>query len=864
MNGIQIASSIVRGELDDLCPENIIKCKIVKKVGSKRVKLSQELGDLDLERQYTLYKPFNNDLELAKLYVNESPLCVEIFSLFESNNLIVKTKAISMLLFILSNFSNLYTNFYNNLNNENNLSSSSDESSEGGLENNVNDSDGNFELSKKVKLVEKILKLYKEKIDEIFVNDDVIINYSLKLLLECVKCVDLDALTEFLLNFNFFKYLTKCHIFTPSCDITLINSLNTDESAVTDEISSDADLYHENGKLKLCIILLLGLKGVNVLRKDLINIIVSHLKSEQLTTQFLLVRLLVKILNNLNEVELDEYTDKLFNNINNVIIILYKELGTEFGTKLNKEDLDDILKDFIKFIHKYSDLCVKLILKYDIKTFKVVSTSLYTLNNEAYKSYVNSLKLPSNTEVGLFLDIVEEFYDNTNELPNCFNKVIINKLLTNNVPIINKLIKLLIKVNSLPDLQLLLKLINHNNNNDNTVNGVDADGVNSSKSVDLSGLLELLSRFDGAKSIFDPLKLFKYPSISSNYEIMNEFFTCKTDMGVSRESDGRIEDRLELDKSLMKCIYNLSVKDIIIINKLQNKCLSILLQRYIQTLNYSTDYNCQLLEFIKSILNNVIDSNLTEIYITNLTDKNITNLFIILYNLLLTLNIQLLYQNSSSNRSNQLSDVSTNPFLADDMKGEYSCVGCVLKCYFKGDLYLLMLLVLLIQLKLKVHGTKVKCVKCNGTSVNLVKSISDNKSYEKCNDWENVMENYVLKVLANVLTIPCETSKQLCTILTHYDIQIEPIEYKLKIEHAVETNSQQTAGTDDTVNTVDNTDTTNNVNVEVNLLNKQMLQSLIDDKIDKTSLVKCAKQLNTPHTKYFIQTLIYTHQISIS
>ncbi|UKJ90549.2 hypothetical protein MACJ_001483 [Theileria orientalis] len=611
VSGLKIASFIVRNDLDDLCPEYRLKRHINKSF--KRVKLDKlnlekelsKLKELEKEVEYVLYKPFQNDKNLALLYLLESPNCTELLELLNIDDTKTRTRGICMLLFILERrvySTNMMFSPFKESGNELNLAKS-------------------------------ILNLLSKAMDSLFVNDDVIINYTLRLIFECVKRVNLEYLSRFLRNFNLFKYLNKCHVTTHS-DIKFTiykayssyfellgyeskdlgrNMLNLDgmevslrrtfsslksllkrEESDAGEVSTgtningkraistetleedleteNVDLYYSNGKMKLAIILVLGIKGIR-LQKDLVHLVFSHFKHEHWATQIAIAHLSVCYLSRCyqsysNEANEKKSMDYLINNINNSMLQLQKLGGNiakgrfhdsandgsttgSSSVRLNGNKVDEgvvnievdrtrvdasaatrvvkrILREFVLVLNgnMEDNAIVSLLLKYELWFISRELDGLYRINGNLYKQYVNQMNVGSASSYPLFVEIMVKYLNRGFELPEYVTKGMLNSFLSvKSMSLLNSVFKLFMKIMDtnknnrvLPDIKTIINL-------NPTMMKSSEEELRRYELEAIGNWLELLyrSNFSGSKGVYDPLKLFKIPQIAENYALVSRY-----------------------------------------------------------------------------------------------------------------------------------------------------------------------------------------------------------------------------------------------------------------------------------------------------------------------------------------------------
>ncbi|BAM40355.1 conserved hypothetical protein [Theileria orientalis strain Shintoku] len=800
MSGLKIASFIVRNDLDDLCPEYRLKRHInksFKKVKLDKLNLEKELSklkELEKEVEYVLYKPFQNDKNLALLYLLESPNCTELLELLKIDDTQTKTRAISMLLFI--------------------------------LEKRVYSTNMTFspfkEAGNELNLAKNILNLFSKAMDSIFVNDDVIINYTLKLIFECVKRLNLEYLSRFLSNFNLIKYLNKCHVTThPDVNFTIykaflslfespedeekglsrnmlnlngmevslrrtlssLKSLLTREESEEGEVgagtnrngkraspteslegeseSEKEDLYYSNGKIKLAIILLLGIKGVR-LQKDLVHLVFSHFKHEHWVTQVALAHLGVCYLSRCFQSHSNEAAEKksmeyLINNVNNSMLQLQK-----LGMKVAKSRLydyakDGILREFILVLNGNVEdsMIVTLLLKYDLWFISKELDGLYRINGNVYKQYVNQINVGSASSHAVIVEIMVKYLSRGFDLPEYVTKGTLNSLLSSkSMSLLNNVFQLFIKImdtnqssDALPDIKTIINL------NPATIKSSEEERGKYELEA-LGNWLELLyrSNFGGLKGVYDPLKLFKIAKVSENYTLVSryllgflknksahavdrEIISLKNEHGSVSLEDEEALKRVKIDMNLMSCVYQLGINDSLVISNLHYKCLKLLLARYVLVnaiLTYHSEesseefenkllqqYNNKLRRYLKLILSNVLattgDEGKMEQYVKNVNSVFLSNVIIVMYNIIIKSNLQLLYPLREV-KGAQASGV----FIQ-----QYKCLNCILNGYFQGNIYMKLFFEILLQVSkypesFDVNLKYYRCVSCNDYYVNFV------------------------------------------------------------------------------------------------------------------------------------------------
>ncbi|KAK2195484.1 hypothetical protein BdWA1_003160 [Babesia duncani] len=380
LNGVQIAECIVKRDFKDICPSYRIPIKALK---------SQKSAKIDRQRsELLLYRPFNNVVNIAELYVVASPSCVELFDVFASDNDDHKLRSLSLLTFIVKN----------------------------GLKRNSQDA-----------ILDRMCNQSVDMIPKLFSIGDVGAYYILDIIMEIIKArprhkvkcfiksVDLYSLlvkykpnTSSCLHFTIYKFYTKIVNEGLLIDIELIkySKIETCQDSI--------DIYHCNVKRQLCILLLLGLQGFNILKRTpVIRFIFEQIKKEALIESICIIYIIIQGMKAIFSRGFNRLTLELPNNkyndlpdfaisntanaLSQIISKIADDVTFDTDTLLGLNKLVvNICKDFISTLGTYGDVdaVTNALSRFEITQLPIMNmiTSILKGNFVLGKNYVSQLK----------------------------------------------------------------------------------------------------------------------------------------------------------------------------------------------------------------------------------------------------------------------------------------------------------------------------------------------------------------------------------------------------------------------------------------------------------------------------------------
>ncbi|KAK1939591.1 hypothetical protein X943_001336 [Babesia divergens] len=265
LNGLQITSCIVRHDFATVCPEYTLE--LSEGHTNKKTKLNSDAPE------HVFYRPFQNDVKAANRYLDLSPRATEVLELLKSESPDLRSRAISLLCFLLTQC--------------------------------------NKETSKQY-IADQVLTTLCEQISDLLHLNDDSLHYLFTILLECIRIAPADKVRMFLSACNLFKFLGKHTVPKNSSAGFSVSRFYLDMvthdvvddvglcdyiSVEGDDVKSSADLLHSNSKKQLCILLLVGLKGFNILEKpSVVRLIFEHIKHDALMDSICTIRLFILIM----------------------------------------------------------------------------------------------------------------------------------------------------------------------------------------------------------------------------------------------------------------------------------------------------------------------------------------------------------------------------------------------------------------------------------------------------------------------------------------------------------------------------------------------------------------------------------------
>ncbi|ORM40864.1 uncharacterized protein BXIN_1697 [Babesia sp. Xinjiang] len=270
LSGLHLAACIVRRDFHGICPSYS-----VRGVDSQPRKKAKR--DTNIEEQ-VLYRPFNDDNEALHRYLSVSPRAVEVFDLLGSGDANAQRPGLALLWFILSRCSNEET---------------------------------------RQQVADHVLTRLCEQMPELIALGDTALHYLLNIVLECVRIAPVEKIRVFLSTFGFYKFFgkqsvpkAKCNAFSVAAfhsflvenglieDLGLCEFLPKDSNLFGD-VTDLVELCYANHKKQLCILLLLGLKGFNIIDQTyIVRQVFAHVKHDGFMDSICTIRLFIIAMSN--------------------------------------------------------------------------------------------------------------------------------------------------------------------------------------------------------------------------------------------------------------------------------------------------------------------------------------------------------------------------------------------------------------------------------------------------------------------------------------------------------------------------------------------------------------------------------------
>ncbi|GFE54943.1 nucleolar pre-ribosomal protein-associated 1, putative [Babesia ovis] len=270
LSGLQLAACIVRRDFQTVCPK--YRLRGLDEPRSKKVK-----RDSNVEDSF-LYRAFDNDAEAANRYLAASPRAVEVFELLGSGDADAQKHGLALLWFIL-----------NHCNTE----------------------------DLRQHIADHVLTRLCEQMDELVTLGDVALHYLLNTVLESIRIAPLEKVRVFMSNFSFYKFFGKNSIPKGSHEAFSVGAFHNHlykhgviediglgmfvlpNSNLFGDVMDSEGLFYANQKKQLCILLLLGLKGFNIIdRQQVVRQIFAHIKQEMFIDSICAIRLFILVISN--------------------------------------------------------------------------------------------------------------------------------------------------------------------------------------------------------------------------------------------------------------------------------------------------------------------------------------------------------------------------------------------------------------------------------------------------------------------------------------------------------------------------------------------------------------------------------------
>ncbi|GBE60769.1 Nucleolar pre-ribosomal-associated 1, putative [Babesia ovata] len=270
VTGLQVAAAIVRRDFQAVCPSYTLKDS------DQHPKKKANTGQA--KHEYVLYRPFCGDVDAVNRYLAASPRAVEVFDLLTSGQPEAQKPGLALLWFMLKRCASA-------------------------------------EL--KQQLADYVLTRLCEHIPALIALGDSALHYLLSTVLECLLTAPDESVRVFLTAFSFHKFLGKHAVRKGACNAFSVSRFYAelvDDGVVQDvglreflpqtrndscDVDDVVELRHANAKKQLCILLILGLKGFNIIRRStVLHQIFEHIKQDGLLDSICTIRLFILVMAN--------------------------------------------------------------------------------------------------------------------------------------------------------------------------------------------------------------------------------------------------------------------------------------------------------------------------------------------------------------------------------------------------------------------------------------------------------------------------------------------------------------------------------------------------------------------------------------
>ncbi|AFZ79585.1 hypothetical protein BEWA_024340 [Theileria equi strain WA] len=704
ITGVRIASCIVKGEFETICPEFKVKGTISKK---KR-------GEVE-EKENTLYKPFNCDPELARLYIKASPKCVELLDLLGSETKETRCRALALISYIMSELQDDLT---------------------------------------ATRIAEHISTNSGTLFSSLFINDDVTIYYLLDVILETVRLLTNEKIRFLIRSTDLYNILEKYHITTREDENrTILNFYNRFlKSGMIDDFGllvdnerenkvDSMDIFYINGKKKACILLMLGLKGFNIFeRGNAVKLIFDHIKGDAKISGTCMLHIVICILSTI----LNKYCNHLSlpNERSKDVPLNVIDLISTHLSRFFNADLKRMFTEYLEVVEMYCDAATlsNVLLKFEITEY-TLEPLLETCKRDKRlsKHYLSNMKCkyPGHAEYLLLLKFAISWFeaeetrlngDTVDEvvLPAFMTKSFFNHgLLSKEKKCIHGTLFLLFKfmdfisktnvdpfLSMFPDFKTIINCKTFKE--DEITLNVRGRNVHIELLLPNDMLIDwlfCLSKYATTldmKSLYDPCKLFKDERIAGNIDYISNLF------GGSAECDGSendINNALKLDLAVMDCLFHLGIKSSeSFIGKVQETAFRYILQRFVEVnsafRNKYKEYREKCREYVFAVMNStgIVDDNIAT-YVDSIQTMHQHKLFMFLFNTCATKPLDVLYGLHSG---------------GNVKRTKAKCTNCLLDGYLQESLFLRLLIDITLQ---RDTEDDIACTECSSTFSNIAKLV---------------------------------------------------------------------------------------------------------------------------------------------
>ncbi|CDR94044.1 hypothetical protein, conserved [Babesia bigemina] len=385
VTGLQVAAAIVRRDFQAICPSYTLADS------DQQPKKKANTGQAKHEQ--VLYRPFNDDAAAVNRYLAASPRAVEVFDLLTSDEPEAQKPGLALLWFMLKRCP---------------------------------------AAELKQQLADHVLTRLCERIPQLIALGDTALHYLLSTVLECLLAAPEESVRVFLTAFTFHKFLGKhavrkgaCSAFSVSRfyaglvdsgvveDVGLRDFLPT-TSGDTCDVADVVELRHANSKKQLCILLMLGLKGFNIIRRStVLHQIFEHVKQDGLLDSICTIRLFILVMANVISTQCATLSITLCNAQRsdlpeNVIAAVAGALSNAIGQITTMPNVQHewmirlngtVAATFRDFVTNVKDMCdvatlAKVLLKFDAMQLTIVEILLPFLkaNAQLGRHYMPALR----------------------------------------------------------------------------------------------------------------------------------------------------------------------------------------------------------------------------------------------------------------------------------------------------------------------------------------------------------------------------------------------------------------------------------------------------------------------------------------
>ncbi|EDO06609.1 hypothetical protein BBOV_II006590 [Babesia bovis T2Bo] len=268
LSGLQLAGCIVKRDFQTVCPSD--NSGGVYQSRAKKAKKATHV------QEQSFYRPFGDDVSAIQRYLEVSPRAVEIIDLLAIDD--ASTRRVGLAL--------LWSVFHH----------------------------AHLEETRQ-HIVDHVLTRLGEQMPDLVTLGDIALHYLLNTVIECIRIAPVDKVRVFLSTFSFYKFFGKNSV--PKGDseafsVAAFHCYLAEHGVVEDlgiskfappsrivfaEVSDPTKLGCSNYKKQLCILLLLGLKGFNIISKQqVVRQVLTHIKQDDIIDAICTIRLFILVI----------------------------------------------------------------------------------------------------------------------------------------------------------------------------------------------------------------------------------------------------------------------------------------------------------------------------------------------------------------------------------------------------------------------------------------------------------------------------------------------------------------------------------------------------------------------------------------